>query len=161
MMPIHWVKPWLEMYDGGGTTLLICAYLCMMRHKQGNHLWWIMTFGWQKSLWRQAFFLYSFFTFPADSRHFNVSVLWHCEKSFGFSESRCTLGSKDAQEEQIRKHVVSALGVRTSCTGKVTKCWAMLEQEMRHGCPLTHLSQNGSLCSGSILSPWKAYNSDR
>lgn len=40
----------------------------------------------------------------------------------GFRKAGAHWVPKMLTEEQIRKHVVSALGVRTSCTGKVTKC---------------------------------------
>ena len=40
-------------------------------------------------------------------------------------------------------------------TRKETACWAILWQETRHGCPISHLNQNSSPCTGSVLARWK------
>jgi len=34
---------------------------------------------------------------------------------------------------------------------KETACWGILWQETRHGCPISHMNQNSSRCTGSIL----------
>ena len=46
-------------------------------------------------------------------------------------------------------------------TRKETARWAILWQETRHGCPISHLNQNSSPCTGSILARQKGKSSSR
>jgi len=152
MVTMWWVMAWLENVFG---CSMKDERTCTMRRKVGVHLWWMMIWcvRWQT--------FHNFWSVPALSSDFKDSTLWHCQQSFGLSESVCMMGAQDAHRGAQKTACCLCLhisDVLSQWRGQhVEPYW----QEMRHGFPISHLNQNSSPCTGSLLALRKGKSSSR
>ena len=80
-------------------------------------------------------------------------VIWVIRKCVHNGCPRCSQRST----KNIVLHVVWHFWF--TITRKETACWAILWLETRHGCPISHLNHNSSLCTRSILACRKGKSS--
>jgi len=133
-----------------------------MRCEVGVHLWWMMI--WCVRSMKECVttdfsqFLICPCTFLRFQGLYSMTlsvVIWVIEKCVHDGCPRCSQRSTKNSVLHVPWHFWCVI------TRKETACWAILWQEMRHGSPISHLNQNSSPCTGSILVLRKGKSSSR
>jgi len=156
MVTMWWVMAWLG--NGFGCSRKD-ERMCTMRRKVSVHLWWMMI--WCVRSTREC--VMTRFTISDLSLHFpqiSRTLLYDIVSShLGYQKVCAWWVPKMLTEEHKKQRVVCALKflIRYYKEGD-----SMLSHtEARHGCPISHLNQSSSPCTGSILARRKGKSSSR
>jgi len=125
---------------------------CTMRREVGVHLWWMMI--WCVRSTKECVMTdvsqclicpCTFLRFKELYSMILSVVIWVIGKCVHDGCPRCS-------QRSTNNSVLHVLwNFWCTVTRKETACSAILWQETRHGCPISHLNQNSSPCTGSIL----------
>jgi len=125
---------------------------CTMRRELGVHFWWLMIWCVRSTKECMTTDVSQFLICPCTFLRFQwlysmtfSLVIWVIGKCVHDGCPRCSQRSTKNSVLHVLGHFWCAI------TRKETVCWAILWQETRHGCPISHLNQNSSPCTGSIL----------
>ena len=156
---MRWVMAWLG--NGFGCSMKD-ERTSTMKHEVGVHLWWMMI--WCISLTKECVTtdVSQFQICPCTILRFQglysmtlSAVIWVIGKCVHDGCPRCSQRSTKNSVLHVLQHFWCAI------TRKEMAYWAILWQEIRHGCPISQLNQNTSPCAGSILARRKGKSSSR
>ena len=136
--------------------------MCKMSSEVGVHLWWIMVWFVRSKKECVTTDVSQFLICPCIFLKFQglycmtfSIVIWYIGKGVHDGWPRCSKRSTKNSPLHVLWHFWCGI------TRKETACWAILWQERRHGCPISHLNQNSSPWTGSILVRRKGKSSSR
>ena len=149
MVTMQWVIAWLG--NGFGFSMKD-ERTCTMRSEVGVHLWLMMircVRPMKECVTTDVSqFLICPYTFPRFQGLYSMTllvVIWAIGKCVQDGCPRCSQRSTTNSLLRVLWHFWCAI------TRKETACWAILWQETRHGCPISHLNQNSIPWTGSLL----------
>ena len=156
---MRWVMAWL---GNGFRCSMKDERMCTMRRKVGILLWWMMIWCIRSTKEYVTTYVSQFFICPCTFLRFKgfysmtlSVVIWVIGKRVHDGCPRCSQRSTKNNVLHVLWHFWRAI------TWKETTCWAILWQETRHRCPISHLNQNSSPCTRSILACQKGKSSSR
>ena len=154
-----WVMLWLG--NGFGCSIKD-EITCTMRREVGVPLWWMMICCVRSTKECVTTNVSQFFICPCTFLKFQglhsmtlSVVIWVIGKCMHDGSPICSQRSTNNSVLHMLWHFWCAI------TRKETACWAILWQETRHGCLISHLNQNSSPCTGSLLARRKGRSSSR
>jgi len=151
---------WMMAWSGNGFECSMKEErMCTMRRKVGVCFWWMMIWCVRSTKECVTTDVSQFLIYPCTFLRYQglysvtlSVVIWVIGKCVHDGCPRCSQTNTKNSVLHVLWHFWSAI------TRKEMACWAILWQETRHGCPISHLNQNNSPCIGSILACWKRKN---
>jgi len=154
---MRWVMEWLG--NGFGCSMKE-ERTCTMRREVGVHLWWMMIWCVRSTKECVTTDLSQFLICPCNFLKFQG--LCDIVISHLVYRKVCARWVPKMLTEEHKKSLLHVLWhFWCAITREERACWAILWQDARHVCPISHLNQNSSPCIGSILARRKGKSSSR